>query len=148
MLRVVLGSKTVATKMSRILITHGLRAQRLAKVSSWAVDCRMQHTCRRHVCFSVLFEVRCLYTNNDVYIPPITGTMTTTIRPVPVCPKCSLFRNAGKLSCCAPGATWFKKCGNSNDPKVDHTWLEGFQSCEGTELCSIYRVNISLSLLC
>ena len=34
--------------------------------------------------------------------------------------------NSGKLSCCAPGGSWFKKCGSP--PKL-YTWLQGTQTC-------------------
>ena len=33
----------------------------------------------------------------------------------------------GKLSCCAPGGSWHKKCGSP--PKL-YTWLQGTQTCK------------------
>ena len=41
------------------------------------------------------------------------------------CPVCGSY-NSGKLSCCAPGGSWFKKCGSP--PKL-YTWLQGTQTC-------------------
>ena len=47
------------------------------------------------------------------------------------CPKCAT-NNAGKLTCCASGGSWFKNCGDPGDPAFDHTWQEGVQACKGT----------------
>ena len=41
------------------------------------------------------------------------------------CAKCGT-NNAGKLSCCVRGGSWFQKCG----PDGDHTWAEGVESCQ------------------
>ena len=45
------------------------------------------------------------------------------------CPKCGTTK-AGKLTCCVRGGSWFKKCGNPGDPKFEHTWAEGTESCK------------------
>ena len=56
---------------------------------------------------------------------PTTTTITTTR---PVCPKCGTFKKDGKVSCCAPGGAWFKKCGIR---LYDYTWGEGIDACKG-----------------
>ena len=56
--------------------------------------------------------------------------ITTSISPVPVCPKCGTSAKSGQLSCCTRGGAWFKKCGDEGDSNFDHTWLEGLQACE------------------
>ena len=45
------------------------------------------------------------------------------------CSKCGTVKKTGKLSCCARGGTWFEKCGDTEDPKFEHTWAEGIQAC-------------------
>ena len=45
------------------------------------------------------------------------------------CPKCGKGKKSGKLSCCARGGAWFQKCGDGDDSKFDHTWVEGIQAC-------------------
>ena len=47
------------------------------------------------------------------------------------CPKCSSHKQSGKLSCCAGGGAWFKKCGDFGNSNFDHTWVEGIQACKG-----------------
>ena len=51
-----------------------------------------------------------------------------------VCPKCGTNKKSGKLTCCGRGGSWFKKCGDTDDPKFDHTWDEGVEACAG-KLC-------------
>ena len=46
------------------------------------------------------------------------------------CPKCGTTKKSGKLSCCARGGAWFKKCGDGGDTKFEHTWTEGIQACK------------------
>ena len=50
----------------------------------------------------------------------------TTATPHPItCPKCATNK-AGKLTCCARGGSWFRKCGDSGD----YTWAEGLKACK------------------
>ena len=49
----------------------------------------------------------------------------------PVCRKCGIIKQSGKLSCCARGGAWFKKCGDAGDSNFEHTWVEGIQACKG-----------------
>ena len=43
------------------------------------------------------------------------------------CAKCGTSKDG--ITCCGKGGAWRGKCGPLNDPKVKHTWREGFQSC-------------------
>ena len=47
-----------------------------------------------------------------------------------VCPKCAMIDRLGKLSCCAPGASWYQNCGRTSGSAFDHTWAEGFKACK------------------
>ena len=59
---------------------------------------------------------------------------TTTVTPTgPICFKCGT-KKSGKLSCCAPGGAWFKKCGDAGESNFDHTWAEGVQACKTPRL--------------
>ena len=49
------------------------------------------------------------------------------------CSMCGKFTN-DERSCCAPGGTWFQKCGNKD---AAHTWADGIQACE--ELTAVTR---------
>ena len=53
----------------------------------------------------------------------------TAVTPPVACPKCAT-NNAGKLTCCARGGSWFQKCGDTGDSKFDHTWTEGIKACK------------------
>ena len=46
-----------------------------------------------------------------------------------MCLKCGITKKSGKLSCCARGGAWFKKCGDVGDTKFEHTWTEGVDAC-------------------
>ena len=59
--------------------------------------------------------------------PPLAAISSDTNS---VCPKCGIAKKSGKLSCCARGGAWFKKCGDAGSTKFDHTWAEGIQACE------------------
>ena len=48
------------------------------------------------------------------------------------CAECAINK-AGKLSCCARGGAWFKKCGDAGDTQFDHTWAEGIRACKDFE---------------
>ena len=68
----------------------------------------------------------CIYLTS-VYISTSAVTVTRT---APVCPKCVAIKKSGKLSCCAPGGAWFKKCVTSGNSNTEHTWVEGVQACK------------------
>ena len=58
----------------------------------------------------------------------IPVSMATRIPPA--CPKCAAIKKSGKLSCCAPGGTWFENCGTSGNSNTHHTWVEGVKACK------------------
>ena len=60
--------------------------------------------------------------SSPVIGPRIASTMT--------CPKCGMFKKSGRVSCCAPGGTWFKNCGGDSNRNVDHKWFEGVEACK------------------
>lgn len=41
------------------------------------------------------------------------------------CDKCGRFES-GAFSCCAPGGTWHRNCGDNGE----HTWSDGAEACE------------------
>ena len=47
-----------------------------------------------------------------------------------ICPNCGTVTRTGARSCCAPGGSWHKKCGNSGDLSFEHTWSQGIQACK------------------
>ena len=61
----------------------------------------------------------------------------------PVCPKCGTTKKSGKLSCCARGGSWYKKCGNPGDSNFAHTWGEGNQACNGKATICFVDINVS-----
>ena len=46
------------------------------------------------------------------------------------CPSCGIVPKTGALSCCAPGGSWHKKCGNPGDLNFEYTWSQGIQACK------------------
>ena len=50
------------------------------------------------------------------------------------CTKCVIAKKAGKSTCCARGGSWFGKCGDPDDPDVEHTWYEGVDACKNLKL--------------
>ena len=74
-----------------------------------------------------------------------TQSNVTTI--ASACVKCGISRKSGKLSCCAPGGSWFKQCGNPGDSNYDHTWDEGTQACEGKCTISAFAPDMMHSFL-
>ena len=56
--------------------------------------------------------------------------ITSTIAVTSACPKCGTFRKSGRVSCCAPGGSWFKTCGGVVNKNVDHRWSEGVKACK------------------
>jgi len=74
-----------------------------------------------------------------------TAPITTVIGRV--CPKCGTKKDSGKPSCCVPGGSWFKKCGNAGDSNFEHTWLEGIQACEpGAQTSSVAAESITTAI--
>ena len=63
----------------------------------------------------------------------LAGAPTASALSRKKCQKCGTVKKSGKVSCCARGGGWFKKCGNAGDTNFDHTWGEGIQACSGFE---------------
>merc|ERR1711934_1028238 len=53
-----------------------------------------------------------------------------TFKPTKMCLKCGINKKTGEPSCCAPGGSWVRKCGNPNDRNFAYTWQEGLDSCK------------------
>ena len=67
-------------------------------------------------------------TRNFTEVPTTTGL--SAVRSSNTCPKCGTVKKSGKFSCCARGGAWFKKCGDADDTKWNHTWIEGIEACK------------------
>ena len=52
------------------------------------------------------------------------------------CSACTTFNKSGKVSCCAPGGSWFNKCGSAGNLERRHTWFEGIQACNSVARAS------------
>ena len=67
----------------------------------------------------------------EIAATPITSLTTLQVALTSViCPNCSTFTKSGKLSCCAPGGSWYKNCGGAGGRNFDHSWLEGVEACK------------------
>ena len=55
--------------------------------------------------------------------------ITSGIGSTRMCFKCGTFAKSGKVSCCAPGGSWFKNCGGAEDAEVHHKWSQGVEAC-------------------
>ena len=64
--------------------------------------------------------------------PPVTATPSMTSNNFS-CPKCGATKMSGTLSCCARGGAWFKNCGDVDNAKFEHTWVEGIRACEDVD---------------
>ena len=64
---------------------------------------------------------------------PSATSKTDTSR---ACPRCGAFRKSGRVSCCAPGGAWFKRCGGLGSNGVDHTWSDGMAACKRKFKCN------------
>ena len=78
-----------------------------------------------------LSVLKILLTPNRPAEMPVKTSLSAASSSNNACPKCSTIKKSGKLSCCARGGAWFKKCGDLGDKKFDHTWAEGIQACRG-----------------
>ena len=76
----------------------------------------------------------CLLFHANTHIPPSINSLTTvspsTVTSRNRCLKCGIAKKSGKRSCCARGGAWFKNCGDADDTKFDHTWIEGIEACK------------------
>merc|ERR1711934_1085350 len=46
------------------------------------------------------------------------------------CPKCGKFGKSGRVSCCAPGGAWYKKCGSAKNKNVQYKGSQGTDACK------------------
>ena len=60
----------------------------------------------------------------------IQKSATTTAPINSVCPECGILKRSGRASCCAPGGSWFGKCGSVANVNLGHTWNEGIRACK------------------
>ena len=54
-----------------------------------------------------------------------------------VCPECGTIKKSAKMSCCAPGGSWFGNCGSAGHTKVGHTWYEGVRACKDRQFQAV-----------
>ena len=87
-------------------------------------------TTRQHVSRRPLPE-RELIVRTPTTTSFIKTAVTSTISNAIACRKCGIFQKSGRVSCCAPGGAWYKKCGGARNRNVDHKWFEGVEACEG-----------------
>ena len=59
-----------------------------------------------------------------------TRTLSITSSNQMACPKCTMFKKSGRVSCCAPGGAWYKNCGGTGNRNADHRWFEGLEACK------------------
>ena len=58
-----------------------------------------------------------------------TSITTSVVDNMVSCSKCSTFKKSGRISCCAPGGSWYKNCGGAGSGKGGHRWSEGVKAC-------------------
>ena len=66
-----------------------------------------------------------------MYLTGMRATAQVALQaPAVGCSTCGVFKKSGRVSCCAHGGSWFGKCGNVDDPRSDHTWMDGIRVCD------------------
>ena len=66
--------------------------------------------------------------------PASIHTITRTRKPtstdaVLTCSKCGTFKKSGRVSCCAPGGSWYRNCGGAGNRNVGYIWSDGVKAC-------------------
>ena len=84
-----------------------------------------------HACYRLHMAIGTDSVSRLCFLKLMPATRSTTVEPRPACPKCSIIKRTGTLSCCPQGGAWFKKCGDFGDSNFDHTWVEGIEACKG-----------------
>ena len=69
-------------------------------------------------------------TDRELIVRTSSTIITSTASNSMTCSRCGTFKKSGRVSCCAPGGTWFKNCGSVDNRNVDHRWFEGTQACK------------------
>ena len=60
-----------------------------------------------------------------------TGTLAITATNNKMgCAQCGTFSKSGRVSCCAPGGAWYKRCGGVGNRNADHRWFDGTKTCK------------------
>ena len=114
----------------------GLRGQKLANV-------------RNAICVYTFNLYSRAFNGSFTYIHTLKATIIGTVAvspspklavstsPKPKCPKCGTItggtyrdgiESTGVSSCCAPGGTWYGKCGK--DGEAEYSWTHGLEACE------------------
>ena len=105
-------------------------------------------TCRSQRSLGVL----ALADSRAIFTPVLSTGVVATTTSVPTarssgaCIKCGTTKKSGKRSCCARGGAWFKKCGDADDTKFDHTWTEGIETCKGFAAWVSFKSPLQLML--
>ena len=124
-----LGLRSVASPAMEKII-RGPRASRPVKVSWIWSKYKYDYGYNDewyHMSVNMLINA---YVLVSLHTPP--PRIETTLGPA--CPNCGTIKKSGKLSCCAPGGTWFETCGKVVDSNFGHTWSEGIEACESTRM--------------
>ena len=67
----------------------------------------------------------------------VTSVPTTATTKSAVCSNCGVYKNSGKVSCCAIGGDWFGDCGNEEGGVFGHTFIEGIEACKSECMTSL-----------
>ena len=80
-------------------------------------------------------QATCLLLTNALVFVPVTDPAPDQVDSGAgtACPKCGTTKK-GHVSCCARGATWFKKCGDPGDTNFEHDWDEGIDACKRKQM--------------
>ena len=90
----------------------------------------LRSTCRwglLHMCGAFLRPCHSDTCPNSVGPGTTSSALVMPIRAMVslVCRTCGTTKKLGNRSCCGPGDSWFKNCGDTGDTEFDHTWAEG-----------------------
>ena len=123
-LREVPGSISVANRATQDSITRGVRVTVPAKVSARVIGYRYYDS---DAWLPLLCVIVCAHICTGASLTSATPTI-----PIPKCPKCGTIKTSGIISCCARGASWFKKCGASGGLKFERSWADGIEACKAS----------------
>ena len=125
------GLQMLVVGRVRVVVWRGLCWYNVVLTAS---DTRHCSTTWWGICLSVFHSM--FWVELSIAYPTFAATNAMRINPSvssstsEKCFKCGIMENSAERSCCAPGSTWFKKCGNTGDPNFGHTWSEGVQVCK------------------
>ena len=84
---------------------------------------------RQHVSRWPITE-RELLSRTPIITPVNMPAFAFAIAETLACPKCGIFGKSGRVSCCAPGGSWFQRCGGAGNKNADHKWFRGVEACK------------------